>query len=259
MNSGLYSAATGMVARALMQDVIGRNIANVNTTGFKRERVVFGDFAQILEKTLGVSSTPSTKTGTYVNDVVTDFSQGSMKNTGNSYDMAIHGEGFFAVQDPKSNNIYYTRDGAFQINGSGELVTKEGYLVMGEGGRITIPLQTGGISGVSNSFGVAEDGSVYAFNGNPPVKTPVGKLKIVSFNNLQGLEKGANGYYLNTGSAGEQVVAKPKVEQGVLEMANFGIVDEMVNMISNNRLYDTGQVVLKTIDQSLGNLFSVVG
>ena len=184
--------------------------------------------------------------------------KGKFKNTGNVFDFAINGEGFFTVQGT-DNNIYYTRDGSFRVNEAGELVTKEGMPVMGDGGPIVIPEDVSGSASLESAFSVSQDGTVYTFSGKPPIKTTVGRLRIVSFEDTGALERMGAGFYADPeGRAGARP-STAKINQGVLEMANFSLVEEMVGMIKNHRYYETGQVVVKTIDKTFGDLFQIVG
>ena len=259
MDPGLFTAATGMIAKAFIQNVIGKNIANASTTGYKRERVVEGDFSDHLARALGVDPSLRRKSGTYVDDVVTDFSQGDIKHTGDLFDLAIDGNGFFVVQGV-DGQLYYTRDGSFRVDKNGMLVTKEGLPVIAEGGgHITIPQTAGSGSTMDGTFGVADDGSVYIFSGNPPARVPLGKLRIAAFENPGGLQRLGAGFYANAGGQAIEVPAQVNIMQGALELPNFNMVQEFVGMIQNQRYYDAAQKVIKTIDSSIGALITMVG
>lgn len=259
MDAGLFSAATGMIAKSFVQDIIGRNLANANTNGYKRERVVEGDFARHLNSAMTLNPLHRVKSGSYVHDVITDFSEGPLKETENIFDLALNGEGFFTVQGPEGQ-LYYTRDGSFQINQNGELVTKEGLKVLGEGGTpIVFPPEAASAGAFEGAINIGEDGSVFAFSGNPLAKTNVGRLNIVNFENPEKLTRLGAGFYSNAlGNAAEQPSAA-KVVQGALEGANFSMVEEMVDMIKNQRYFDSAQSVITTIDKTFTSLFSVLG
>ncbi len=258
MDAGLFSAAAGMIVKSFVQDIIGHNLANANTNGYKRERVIESDFARQLVEAYGIDG--GRKSGSYVNSVVTDFSEGMMKETGNPLDFAIEGKGFFSVKDSKGNR-YFTRDGAFRINQKGEIVTRDGLIVEGENGNsLKIPPEVGGSVSLENSLSVSSDGSVYVFVGNSQNKQLIGKIKVVEFDKVQNLERVGAGYYRDVnGIAGEKKAANSFIRQGVLESANFNMVQEMVEMIKNQRFYDSAQKVVKVIDKTIGDLFSVVG
>jgi flagellar basal-body rod protein FlgG len=258
MDSGLFSAATGMMVKAIVHDVIGRNMANASTSGYKRERVIEGDFARYYNHAAGVDPELRRMNGSYFHDVTTDYSTGPMKETGNVLDMAINGTGFFTVQGP-DNTTYYTRDGAFRINQNGELVTREGLRVIGEGGvPIIIPPEVGGNASLRGMLNIADDGTVYAFSGTPLNSTRIGKLAMVDFENPQSLEKLGAGFYANPQGRATEKTFAAKIEQGTLEMANFSVANEMVDMIRNERYFDIASRVVKTIDSSFGQLFQIL-
>ena len=197
------------------------------------------------------------KSGTYISDIVTDFSQGKIHETGRPLDLSIDGKGFFVVQGP-NNEPYYTRDGSFQIGSNGQLVTKEGLPVLGTDGPIVLPGDTATTS-LDKALSISEDGSVYTFAGDPPVKQLVGRLKIVAFEQENSLERLGAGFYADFNGSAGSIQATGLIRQNTLEKPNFDIVQSMVEMLKNHRYYETGQKVISTIDQSFKSLFSVVG
>jgi flagellar basal-body rod protein FlgF len=231
MIRGLYVAAEGMLARQKAQDVIASNLANANTTGFKADQPVF---ETTLERTLtiteGDNCTPigSLSSGAVLSATFTDLSPGAIQTTGNPFDMAIEGEGFFVVQTP--NGERYTRNGAFSLNSEGMLVTRDGLPVLGTRGPIQIPPK------LELFFG--EDGQISAGG------SVIDRLLIVNGN----LTKEPSGWFI--GVAG--TISEPKVRSGALEASNVNIVREMVAMIEWMRVYEAHQKVIHAQDEALG-------
>ncbi len=231
MIRGLYVAAEGMAARQKAQDVLAMNLANVNTTGFKADRPVFETALQrTLYRVEGTRSTPigTLSAGTLLTTTYTDLQPGPMMRTGNPLDVAIEGEGYFAVQTPAG--IRYTRNGAFSLDAQGTLVTREGFPVLGTQGVIRIPRQA--------TLEIGEDGSL-RIDGKV-----VDRLQIV-----QGtMRKDTNGWLVGNATP----VATPRLVTGMLEGANVNIVREMVEMIEYLRAYETHQKAIHAQDETLG-------
>lgn len=245
MIRGLYTAASGMLAEAQRTDVISNNLANANTAGFKKDMTITKDFASMLISR--VNDGPESPTigtmgvGVMVDEVATDYSTGTIRTTGNDFDLAIEGRGFFAVETPQGKR--YTRNGTFAKSSKGELVTSDGYRVLGQNGPIII---NGG------KMEVSTDGRVLVDNNE------VGKLEITEFANEKALKKeGASLFLEPSGQQGQ--VATGSVRQGTLEMANVNVIGEMVNLISNYRAYEINGKVIQSHDSLMGKAANDVG
>jgi flagellar basal-body rod protein FlgF len=246
MIRGLYTGASGMLAEAQRTDVISNNLANVNTAGFKKDVTVMKDFASLLiSRVNDGAETPvigSMGVGVMVDEVATDYSTGTVKTTGNDFDLAIEGNGFFAVQTPQGKR--YTRNGTFAKNAKGEIVTSDGYQVLGDnGGPIVVS---------SGKMTVGTDGRVFVNN------NVVGKLQLVDFANEKQLTKEGAGLFVAPNGQQEQP-ATGGVRQGALEMANVNVVSEMVNLITNLRAYETNSKVIQSHDELLNKAVTDVG
>lgn len=245
MIRGLYTAASGMVAEAMRTDVISNNLANANTAGFKKDVALTKDFASILISRVNDGPTQNVGSlglGTVVDEVATIHSTGNMRSTGNDFDMAIEGKGFFTIQTPQG--LRYTRNGTFSKNAKDELITNEGYTVLGENGAIRIPSGTKMV--VSNDGNIMVDGQA------------VGKMQLVEFADEKQLIKEGGSLY--NASAGQRpMAATGGVRQGFLEMSNVNVVGEMVNLISNYRAYEINGKVVQSHDQLIGKAVNEVG
>jgi len=249
MLRSLYIAGTGMLVQRKKMDVLTNNIANVETTGYKKDLLLSRSFKDILlERTndpsvLNISSSVgSLNNGIHIDEVVVDFTQGSMEETGRLTDLAIDGAGFFAVSTP--NGERYTKDGSFGINSQGFLVNNDGYYVQGTGGAINVGM--GGFA-VDSAGNVTVDGN------------PVGKLKIVSFTDTGGLRKEGNNLYANYTNQSMQQDSLSSVRQGSLESSNVDITRQMVDMMEISRTYELNQRMVKMIDESLAKTVNEVG
>ena len=248
MNRGLYTSAIGMMTQMNNIDVITNNMANIDTTGFKKDTSVVQSFSEKLMKIFNDDGSGLIKRdntigkvslGNFVTEISTDFSTGSMKRTEGAYDLAIDGEGFFAVETINKDGSVsekYTRDGSFTINANNELVTKEGNYVLGENGRIVIP---------SGKVRISENGSVYS-NGEF-----IDKIKIVDFENKETLRKYGDNLYDKINETKEKPFTR-QVLQSHIETSNVNIVDEMVKMINVSRVYELNQKMVQTHDSVLG-------
>lgn len=242
MLRSFYIATTGMLTQRSKMDVIINNITNTDTSGYKKDQVVTRSFEDLLLDRLNDPSilnrgtyVGGQNTGIYVDELVTDFTQGPMEGTGLQTDLAITGDGFFCIQTPEG--VRYTRDGNFQVDANGNLLTQDGYYVLGENGGM---LNVG-----TGDFSVKSDGSIFADD------RQVGKLLIVQFSDNAILRKaGGNLYYPYNG---EQPVAKQNatVEQGMLEGSNLDLGREMAEMLMTNRVYESNQRILRMVDESL--------
>jgi flagellar basal-body rod protein FlgG len=250
----LSIAATGMQAQALNIDVIANNLANVNTTGFKKSRA---DFQDLLYQTLrppGSESSDGTLVptgiqlgqGTRPAAVQKIFVQGDYQFTQNELDFAIEGDGFFQINQP-NGEIAYTRGGSFKLDGEGRIVTSDGYLMEPE---ITIPSD-------SISLSVGMDGTVSVMQAGQNESTVIGNINLVKFSNSAGLNSIGRSLYLPTSASGTATEGKPgedgmgTISQGYLEMSNVSVVDEMVNMITAQRAYEINSKAISTADEML--------
>ena len=258
MQQSMYSAMFGALTNEHRMNNIANNLANVNTSGYKRDVLAFQDtfwkFAHdtVMEPMMSVRSEklfpePQHMARVRIATAKTDFSQGSMKFTGNPLDVAIAGNGFFKVND--GNEELYTRGGHFVLNNEGALVTPNGFAVLGMGGaELNVPAGTSRVT-------IGVDGSIYADD------ALVGQLEVVGVDDPTALQKvGQNAYRIREGSgAGEVEAENFSVEQGYLEAANVEVVSEMVNMIEAHRQFEAYQKVMQTTDSVDKEAISKVG
>ncbi len=254
MIRSLWTAATGMEAQQLNMDVIANNLANVNTTGFKKSRVDFQDLLYQTMRAAGAAETEGTMipTGIQVGlgvrpgAVQKVHTQGDMQATGNQLDVVIEGDGFFQVVLP-AGGYAYTRDGSFKTDGNGRLVTSDGYTVWPE---INIPKQVKNIS-------IGAQGAVIGKVDGETETTTLGALKIAKFQNPAGLTSIGRNLYTATEASGEATEDTPGqnglglLSQGFLEMSNVKVVEEMVNMIVAQRAYEVNSKSIQTADDML--------
>ena len=255
MVRGLYTAYTGMINQQKRLDTVTNNLANASTTGFKREGLTSKSFDQMLTVKLNDLSVPylnegigKMSLGVKIGENYTDYSQGSLKETGNTYDLALAGNGFFTISytDKKGNTSEkYTRDGDFTMDSEGYLRTLEGDYVQGEGGAIMIPVETSEVS-------IRDNGDIYADG------EYVDSLRIVDFEDYNNIEKfGENLYNVVDGATETESTAA--VKQGYLEMSNINVVKEMVEMITISRAYESNQKLIQTEDDMLDKSVNQVG
>jgi flagellar basal-body rod protein FlgG len=254
MIRSLHTAATGMEAQQLNMDVIAHNLANVNTTGFKRSRVDFQDLLYQTMRMAGASQAQGMQIptgiqvglGTRTASVQKLFAQGDFQQTGNDFDLVIEGNGFFQVMLP-SGNLAYTRDGTFKPDGQGRLVTSDGYPVQPE---ISVP------AGAQDII-VGEDGTVSARLPGQSARQELGSIQLVSFANPAGLESLGRNLLAQTDASGEPIPGTPGQEglgtlsQGYVEMSNVKVVEEMVNMILAQRAYEVNSKSIQAADEML--------
>ncbi|MGM0471955.1 MAG: flagellar basal-body rod protein FlgF [Bacillota bacterium] len=244
MLRGLYTAASGMNAGQLRTNIISNNLANVNTTGYKKDQVVNKSFSEMLMKRLPDNQTIGTAgAGVEVAETATDLSAGGLRNTENPLDWSINGEGFFAVQT--GDGIRYTRSGNFTLNQAGQVVTQNGNFVLGENGPLQIA-DNGNLK-VDNQNNLVVDGQI------------VDQIQVVTFNDNEGLVKEGDNLYRATAEAGEEFAAPSQVNQGYLEQSNVNVVSSMTNMIEATRYYEANQRIAKTYDESLNKTVNSVG
>ena len=257
MINSLWVAKTGMQAQQTQLDVISHNLANVSTNGFKRGQAVFEDLIYQNLRQVGANSSEQTQLptglqlGLGVRTVATSrtFAQGNLQQTTNNLDLAINGGGFFQVQMP-DGTIGYTRDGAFQVNAQGQMVTSGGYLLSG---GITIPAD-------ARSLTITTSGQVSVVQGNNTAPTVVGQLELATFVNPVGLEPRGQNLYTETAASGAPTTGAPgstgmgSVLQGYVESSNVNVVQELVNMIQTQRAYEMNSKAIQTSDQMLQRL-----
>jgi len=241
---GLYTAASGMMAQQLNMDTISNNLANVNTTGFKKGRINFQDLMYANLNESGENNPMGAQIGMGVRQVGTEktFSQGSMSQTNDPFDLAIQGNGFFEVIQPDGTKAY-TRDGSFSVNAQGQMVTGSGDLV-----GVTIPP---GATDVK----IDKDGTVTAILAGQKEHQNIGNLLLVDFVNPQGLKAIGGNKYQNTNASGPAQKGKPgennlgNIAQGFLEKANINVVEEMISIIEAQRAYEINQKGVQSADQ----------
>ena len=254
MTQALWIAKTGLDAQQTRMAVVSNNLANVNTTGFKQGRAVFEDLLYQTVRQSGGQTSQDTELpsglnlGTGVRVVATEklFSQGSILQTDNALDVAVKGRGFFQILTP-DGNVAYTRDGTFQRNSQGELVTASGYLVQPS---ITIP-------DGAQSITIGTDGTVSVQLAGSASPSQVGTLETVDFINPVGLQPIGENLYIETASSGTAQAGTPglngfgAVMQGSLEGSNVNVVSELVNMIETQRAYEMNSKAISTNDQMM--------
>ncbi|MCE5388635.1 MAG: flagellar basal-body rod protein FlgG [Acidithiobacillus sp.] len=260
MLPALSTIRTGLEASQTQLDVISNNLANVDTTGFKRQRALFQDLDYQTVQQPGADSSTQTKlpiglqlgTGVQVVGTQPIETQGSLAQTGDSLDLAINGNGFFQVLQP-NGTVSYTRDGSFQLNQNGQMVTANGYLMQPP---ITIPAN-------ATSITVAQDGTVTVQLPGQSAATQVGQIQLATFQNPAGLDRIGDNLLTQTGSSGAPNVQQPTINgtgavmQGYLESSNVNVVNSMVDMITAQRAYQLGTDLANTANQMLGYLANV--
>src|SRR6185295_2866171 len=253
----LWVAKTGLEAQQTRMQVVSQNLANVNTTGYKRQRAMFEDllYQNVVQSGGATSQQTQAPTGlnlgTGVHVVATDhqFAQGNLVTTGNQFDLAIQGRGFFEILLPDGTQAY-TRDGTFQINSDGALVTSSGYAVQP---AITIPPSAQAVT-------IGTDGSVSALLPGQANAAQVGTLQLTDFVNPAGLQSRGQNLFRETVSSGPPQPGTPglnglgTVGQGSLETSNVNVVEELVSMIETQRAYEMNSRAIETADQMLQHL-----
>lgn len=254
MNPALWAAKTGLDAQQTRMAVVSNNLANVNTTGFKKSRAVFEDLLYQNVRQVGGATSQDTQApsglslGTGVRVVATEktYTQGSLNNTGNSLDLAISGRGFFQVLMP-DGTLGYTRAGDFQMNNQGQLVTSSGYAVQP---GINIPQG-------AQSITIGNDGVVSVLLAGSSAPTQVGQLQLADFVNPAGLQPRGENLLVESASSGSAQTGNPglsglgTLNQGMVESSNVNVVEEMVNMIETQRAYEMNTKAIQTTDQML--------
>jgi flagellar basal-body rod protein FlgG len=257
MIRSLWIAKTGMEAQQTQMDTTSNNLANVSTTGFKKSRAVFEDLLyQNIRQPGGQSSQQTNlpsgmQLGTGVRTVAIEriHTQGNPQSTGNDKDLMVNGNGFFNVLLPDGSTAY-TRDGSFQRDENGQMVTSSGFVLQPP---ITIPI-------TAQSITVGRDGTVSVTVPGQTASQQIGSLQLTTFINPTGLESKGENLYVETGASGNPQANTPgtngtgNILQGYVESSNVNVVEEMVNMIQTQRAYEINSKAITTSDQMLQKL-----
>ena len=254
MEAALWAAKTGLDAQQTQMSVITNNLANVNTTGFKKDRAVFEDLLYQNESQVGAATSQSTESpsgmsvGTGVRVVATEknYSQGNAIQTGNPLDLEIQGRGFFQIQMP-DGTLAYTRDGTFQTNQQGQLVTSSGYVLQP---GITIPQG-------AQSITIGNDGTVSVVLPGQNTATQIGQVQLADFINPAGLQPKGDNLLVQSAASGSPQTGAPgsnglgTLAQGSLEGSNVNVVESLVDMIQTQRAYEMNSKAIDTVSQML--------
>lgn len=257
MMRSLWIAKTGMEAQQTQLDAISHNLANTGTNGYKRSHAVFEDLMYQNLRPAGANSADQTQMPTGLQmglgvravAMARNFSQGNLQATGNSLDVAIKGNGFFQVQMPDGSTAY-TRDGSFQLNSQGQIVTNNGYVIQP---GITVPAN-------AQSITVATDGTVQATVPGQAAPQSLGQLQLAAFVNPGGLEPRGENLYVETAASGSPSAGAPmanglgSLQSGHVETSNVNMVEELVSMIQTQRAYEINSKAIQTSDQMLQRL-----
>ncbi|OOC19165.1 flagellar basal-body rod protein FlgG [Helicobacter pylori] len=260
MLRSLYSATSGMLAQQTHIDTTSNNIANVNTTGFKKSRADFNDLFYQAMQYAGTNTSNTTLSpdgmevglGVRPSAITKMFSQGSPKETENNLDIAITGKGFFQVQLPDGTTAY-TRSGNFKLDEQGNLVTSEGYLLIPQ---ITLPEDT-------TQVNIGVDGTVSVTQGLQTTSNVIGQITLASFVNPAGLHSMGDNLFSITNASGDAIVGNPdsqglgKLRQGFLELSNVRLVEEMTDLITAQRAYEANSKSIQTADAMLQTVNSL--
>ena len=257
MIRSLWIARTGLDAQQTQLDVIANNLANVSTNGFKRSRAVFEDLLYQTIRQPGAQSSQQTQIptglqlGSGARPISTAhlFSQGNLQKTDNSLDVAIQGEGFFPILLP-DGTTGYTRDGSFQKDNQGQIVTSNGYPLSP---NITIPANALSVS-------IGTDGTVSVTQSGSAASTQIGSIQVATFINAGGLQSMGQNLFLETAASGTPTPNTPGLNgagvgnQGYVETSNVNVAEELVSMIQTQRAYELNSKVISTSDAMLGRL-----
>ncbi|NHA21508.1 flagellar basal-body rod protein FlgG [Helicobacter pylori] len=260
MLHSLYSATSGMLAQQTHIDTTSNNIANVNTTGFKKSRADFNDLFYQAMQYAGTNTSNTTLSpdgmevglGVRPSAITKMFSQGSPKETENNLDVAITGKGFFQVQLPDGTTAY-TRSGNFKLDEQGNLVTSEGYLLIPQ---ITLPEDT-------TQVNIGVDGTVSVTQGLQTTSNVIGQITLANFVNPAGLHSMGDNLFSITNASGDAIVGNPdsqglgKLRQGFLELSNVRLVEEMTDLITAQRAYEANSKSIQTADAMLQTVNSL--
>ena len=256
----LYSAATGMQAQAMNVDVISHNLANVNTTGFKKSRAEFEDLLYQTVREPGAKSTINTDVPSGIQiglgarpvSVNKIYTQGNFKETGGSLDLVIEGDGFFQVTMP-DGTVAYTRAGSFSKDSTGRVVTSDGYPMEPP---LTIPAD-------ATSVTIGTDGTNTVTSPGSTAVTEIGTIQLAKFINPSGLKSIGKNLFTQTSASGDAVLGTPGLEgfgtisQGFVEISNVDIVEELIEMIVAQRAYETNSRSVRTADEMLNRAINL--
>ncbi|MDC8784291.1 flagellar basal-body rod protein FlgG [Roseateles koreensis] len=260
MIRSLWIAKTGMEAQQTQLDTISNNLANVGTNGYKRSHAVFEDLIYQNLRQSGANTTEQTQlptglqVGLGVRPVATSriYSQGSLQQTTNNLDLAIKGNGFFQIQQPDGTTAY-TRDGSFQLDAAGQIVTSNGYTVLP---GITIPNN-------AQSVTIGNDGTVSITVPSSATPQTLGQIQLANFVNPAGLDPKGQNLFTETASSGTPNTGAPNanglgaLQQGFVETSNVNVVEELVSMIQTQRAYELNSKAVQTSDQMLQKLAQI--
>lgn len=260
MIRSLWIAKTGMEAQQMQLDTISHNLSNVATNGYKRSHAVFEDLIYQNLRQTGANTTEQTtlptglQVGLGVRPVATSriFSQGNLQQTSNNLDLAIKGNGFFQIQMP-DGTTNYTRDGSFQLNADGQIVTNNGYTVMP---GITVPNN-------AQTLTIGQDGTVSVTVPGSATPQTLGQIQIANFVNPAGLDPKGQNLFAETASSGTANAGDPNanglgaLQQGFVETSNVNVVEELVQMIQTQRAYELNSKAVQTSDQMLQKLAQI--
>ncbi|ALT76598.1 MULTISPECIES: flagellar basal-body rod protein FlgG [unclassified Roseateles] len=260
MIRSLWIAKTGMEAQQTQLDTISNNLANVATNGFKRSHAVFEDLIYQNLRQSGANTTEQTQLptglqlGLGVRPVATSriYSQGNLQQTTNNLDLAIKGNGFFQIQQPDGTTAY-TRDGSFQLDANGQMVTNNGYTLLP---GVTIPNNALSVS-------IGNDGTVSITVPGTPNPQTVGQIQLANFVNPAGLDPKGQNLFTETASSGTPSTGAPNanglgaLQQGYVETSNVNVVEELVAMIQTQRAYELNSKAVQTSDQMLQKLAQI--
>lgn len=252
MIKAMRTAASGMTAQQMNVDVIANNLANVNTTGFKRSKIEFQDILYQKLRSAGAESAAGSTIpvnlevgyGTKPAATQRSFSMGSLQMTGNPLDVSIEGNGFFQVLMP-DGTMAYTRDGAFKMSADGEIVTSDGFYVQP---GIAIPAD-------ASEINISPDGMMAVLIPGETEPQEIGQLELAKFINAAGLQAIGHNLFTRTSASGDAMLGSPSLDgfgrlnQGYLEMSNVEIVEEMVNMITAQRAYEINSKAIQTSEE----------
>lgn len=262
MHPALWVSKTGLSAQDTNMSTISNNLANVNTTGFKRDRAVFQDLLYQIDRQPGGLNTQNSElpsglqlgTGVRIVGTAKQFSQGNLEVTEQPLDMAVNGRGFMQILLP-DGQIAYTRDGQFQLNSNGDIVNPDGYLLEP---NINVPENATNIT-------IGKDGTVTAVTDDQQAPQNLGQITLVNFINPQGLQAIGNNLFKATNASGDPAEGVPgllglgSLEQGMVESSNVEVVEELVNMITTQGAYEMNSKVVSATDQMLQFITNNIG
>ena len=234
MYKGMYIALSGAVLKQKHMDIFAQNIANSNTTGFKKERISFREYLIPADNASGVVE--DGRSMTQLSEQVTDFSNGPSFSTGNPLDLAIDGDGFFALENDR-----YTRNGNFRISNDGYLATQDNIKVLGDGGAISVE---------GSKIDISISGEVFVD------EISVGNIKVVDFENRKNLQRVEGGYFYSR-EPGQEVEAN--INQGYLESSNVDVIREMVQMVTSLREFESYQKMIHALDEATAKTINEMG